>query len=80
MKQKKMPNGSKITDGEIRKLVIARLRSFSSGRKISIGSSGEFTKEELIDRVEKKDPIGNKIIEIQLSYLQSLKEGTLLSA
>ena len=75
-----MPNGSKISDGEIRNLVIARLRSFSSGRKISIGSSGEFTKEELIDRVEKKDPIGNKIIEIQLSYLQSLKEGTLLSA
>lgn len=80
MTLKKFPNGSKITDEEIRKLVIARLRAFSSGRKISIGSEGEFTKEELIDRVERKDPIGNKIIEIQLSYLRSLKEETFLSA
>lgn len=66
-----------ITDKEIRELVIARLRSLSSGRKISIGSKGEFTKEELIRRVEKEDPIGKKIIQIQLSYLQSLKEGIL---
>lgn len=61
-------------DKEIRNLVIARLRSFSSGRKISIGSQGEFTKEELIERVRKEDKVGKKIIQIQLSYLQSLKE------
>jgi hypothetical protein len=65
---------SQVTDEEIRKLVVARLHSFPSGRKISIGADGEFTKDELIDRVEKDDHIGKKIVEIQLSYLQSLKE------
>lgn len=67
-----------ITDQEIRQLVIARLRSLSSGRKISIGSEGEFSKEELIKKVEKKDKIGNKIIEIQLEYLRSFKDNASL--
>lgn len=65
---------SHVTDDDIRKLVVARLRSFPAGRKISIGADGEFTKDELIDRVEKDDRIGKKIVQIQLSYLQSLKE------
>lgn len=68
-----------ITDEEIRQLVIARLRSLSSGRKISIGSKGEFSKEELIEKVEKKDKIGDKIIEIQLEYLRSFKDNASLS-
>jgi len=65
---------SQVTDEDIRKLVVARLRSFPAGRKISIGADGEFTKDELIDRVEKDDRIGKKIVQVQLSYLQSLKE------
>lgn len=68
---KKIP----VTKNEIKELVIARLRSLSSKRKISIGATGEFTKQELIDKVRKDDPIGKKIIEIQLSYLQSFKQG-----
>mgnify|MGYP001609613927 CR=1 FL=1 len=64
-----------ITDEDIRKLVIARLRMLSSGKKLSIGSDGEFTKEELIKSVEADDQIGKKITEIQLHYLRSLKEG-----
>lgn len=60
-------------DNEVRKLVIARLRSFPSGRKMSIGSSGEFTKDELIERIQKDDDIGQKILQVQLNYLQSLK-------
>lgn len=71
-------NKKKVTDEEVRQLVIARLRSFPSSKKISIGSDGEFSKEDLIDRVSKNDPVGNKIIQIQLSYLQSLKEGLTL--
>jgi hypothetical protein len=63
-----------ITDEEVRQLVIARLRALSSGRKISIGAEGEFSKEELIEKVEKKDKIGKKIIEIQLDYLRSFKQ------
>jgi len=65
---------SRVTDEDVRKLVVARLHSFPAGRKISIGADGEFTKDELIERVEKDDRVGKKIVEIQLSYLQSLKE------
>lgn len=62
-----------ITDEDIRKLVIARLRSFSSDKKISIGSNAEYTKEELIKKIEDNDEIGQKIVAIQLEYLRSLK-------
>lgn len=60
---------------EIRNLVIARLDVLPSDKKISIGSSGEFTKEELITHVQKGDDIGDKIVEVQMDFLQSLKEG-----
>jgi len=65
----------KISDQEIRDLVIARLRSLSGNRKISIGSDGEYTKDELIESVEDKSKLGDKMIAIQLNYLKSLKEG-----
>lgn len=63
----------KTSDEDIRQLVIARLRSLSSGKKLSIGSEGEFSRDDLIRMVEKKDKIGKKIIEIQMSYLRSFK-------
>lgn len=63
----------KITDEEIRELVVERLRRFPSGKKVSIGAEGDFSKEELIAHVEEQDKIGKKIIEIQIAYLQSLK-------
>ncbi len=66
------------TSEEVKELVIARLRDFSGGKKISIGSEGKFSIDELINRVEKDDEIGKKIVEIQLQYLRSLKEGIFL--
>ena len=66
-----------VSSEEIRQLVIARLRSFPFGKKLSMGSDGEFTKDELIRRVNLEDAVGKKIIAIQLSYLRSLKEGLL---
>ena len=68
-----------VSDKDIRSLVIARLRALSSGKKISVGSDGEFSKDELIERVAKSDEIGKKITEIQLQYLRSLKKGLLLA-
>lgn len=70
-------NKKNITDEEIRQLVIERLKTFPSGKKISIGSDGDFSKEELIAHVGQEDKIGKKIIEIQLAYLRSFKEGNL---
>lgn len=76
---RKIDKNMAVSSEEIRQLVVARLRSFPSGKKLSIGSDGEFSKNELIKRVNEGDPIGKKIIEIQLSYLRSFKEDTLLS-
>lgn len=78
MKNKTIKKTS-ITDDEIRQLVIARLRSLTSGRKISIGGKGEFSKEDLIEKVETKDKIGDKIIKIQLEYLRSFRDNLSLS-
>lgn len=60
---------------EVKKIVIARLEVFPSDKKISIGSVGELTKKEMIENVEKGTDIGEKIIEVELNYLQNLKEG-----
>lgn len=63
------------TDEEIRQLIIERLKTIPYGKNISIGSGDSFTKKELIEHVEKDDEIGKKIINIQMTYLQSLKMG-----
>ncbi|MCR4277729.1 MAG: hypothetical protein NUV80_00025 [Candidatus Berkelbacteria bacterium] len=68
-----------VNDEEIRELVKARLQTFPSGKKISIGSDGEFSKEDLIRAVSEKTDLGQKIINIQLDYLRALKHGALLT-
>ena len=59
---------------EIKDLVIARLESLPTDKEISIGSDGEFTKEQLIKHVEDDDEIGRTIIEVEMSFLKALKE------
>lgn len=71
-----MPN-KKNNQREITQLVVERIKTLSAGRKISIGSEGMFTKEELIEHVQKGDKIGDKIIKVQMEYLRSLKKGVL---
>ncbi|MFH1065331.1 MAG: hypothetical protein V1734_02385 [Nanoarchaeota archaeon] len=63
------------TEKEIKELVIARLETMPSDEKVSIGSAGEFNKEELISEVKKGSSIGKKIIEIEMEFLRAMKEG-----
>ena len=60
---------------EIEELVIARLQTFPDGTEVSIGSAGEFTKEELIQHVKSGDELGRKIIDVEMSFLRALKDG-----
>ena len=60
---------------EIIDLVVARLQNLPSNKEISIGSSGEFTKAELIEHVKKADDIGKKMIAIEMDFLRSMKDG-----
>jgi hypothetical protein len=56
-------------------LVVARLENLPSGKDISIGSHGEFSKEQLIEHVKKTDDVGRKMIEIEMDFLRLMKEG-----
>ena len=60
---------------DVKKLVILRLETLPSDKKISIGSYGDFKKEELIAHVEKEDEIGKKMVEVELEFLRALKKG-----
>ncbi|MCK4859583.1 MAG: hypothetical protein KAS87_03375, partial [Candidatus Omnitrophica bacterium] len=77
MAKKSKISKQKISD-DLKDLVVARLDVLPSDKKISIGSNGEFTKEELIERVKKGDEIGQKVVELEITFLKALKEGILL--
>ena len=65
----------KISEEEIRRLVVERLRTtMSPNRGISIGLDRSYTRDELIIEVEKGTRVGEKIITIELEFLQSLKD------
>ena len=52
-------------DEDVRKLVAARLKTLPDGAVVSVGSDGEFTKEQVIESVLKGDEIGQKMVEIE---------------
>ena len=62
----------------LKDLVTERLDLLSPELVISIGSTGTFTKSELIDHVKKGDEIGRTIIKMEINFLIALKDGTLL--
>ncbi|MDP3004336.1 MAG: hypothetical protein Q8N43_02430 [Candidatus Azambacteria bacterium] len=64
-------------DENVKELVIKRLETLPDGAVISIGSGQEFNKEELIKSIREGNDIGQKIVEIELSFLQGLKDGVL---
>ena len=60
---------------EIKKIVMARLETLSPDKKISMGPAGEFSRDELIEHVKKGDPIGKKMMQVELEFLRALKKG-----
>lgn len=68
-----MDKNNKSISQTIKDLIIARLEVLPEDTGISIGSAGEFTRDELIERVRQGDDIGQKIVQVELSYLKSLK-------
>ncbi len=76
-KEEEFKKSEKISE-DLKNLVIYRLDTLPPGKKISIGSSGEFSKSELIEHVKKGDDIGQQIANIEITFLRALKKGTLL--
>lgn len=61
---------------QLRQITIARIRTISSGTKISLGSE-DYTAEDLINHVEKDDQIGKDMVQMNWQYLKDLAAGTL---
>lgn len=71
---KKVKKEIKISK-EIKELVKARLSVLPQSVNISIGMDGAFSRNELIEHVEKEDKIGEKIIQVDMEFLRALKKG-----
>lgn len=72
---------SKETPKQIKEIVIARIDAqMPSNLKLSIGSYGAMSKEELIDHVKKDDIIGKQIVTVHMSFLKALVSGELKRA
>jgi hypothetical protein len=64
-----------INEQDIKELVIARLQTLPEGKELSMGASGDFTKEALIEHVQAGDEIGQRIIDVEMTFLRALKDG-----
>lgn len=65
---------------ELKQLVIARLKATSDELNIVIGNEGDFTREELIRRVESGDKIGKEVVESEIEFLKALTEGKIYAS
>lgn len=68
----------KITDEEIRSLVVERLKSISDESSLMIGGDKKLSKSDMIKSVQNGDDTGEKIIDMQMTYLRDLASGKLM--
>ncbi len=65
----------------IKELVITKIDAqMPSHLKLSIGSYGAMSKEEMIDHVNKEDLIGKQIVRAHMSFLKALVSGEFTKA
>ncbi|MBU3896619.1 MAG: hypothetical protein KJ697_01655 [Nanoarchaeota archaeon] len=68
-------NKEKI-DHDIKNLILWRIETNTPKNfKLSMGSSGTFTKDEMKKHVENEDKIGVEIINMQLKFIRALSNG-----
>ena len=64
---------------KIKELVIARIDAkMPSHIKMSIGSSGSLSKEEMIAHVRKGDEEGKQIVQMHLNFIKAITSGNLI--
>ena len=65
----------------LKKLVVARIEATMSPMlKLSIGSDGSLTKEQMIDHVRSGDDVGRRIIQTHLNFVRAQATGQLTTA
>ncbi len=57
---------------DVKELVKLRLMSTPSNIKVSIGNYGEFSRDQLIEEVEKETPVGEAAIEMELLFIRKM--------
>ncbi len=70
-----MTEKDKKISEDVKELVIARLGIMPSTYKLSIGSEGTFTRNQLIEHVRAEDSVGNQIARMQLNFIKALTTG-----
>lgn len=67
-------------DKDVKNLVLWRIDAIPSNFKLSIGSKGTFSKEQLKEHVEEEDDIGMTIVKMQLQFIKDLSTGKISKA
>jgi len=66
---------------EIKELVVTRIEAQTpQNLKLSIGSCGNLTKDEVIGHIEKGDLIGRQVVNMHLSFLKAVASGKFTKA
>lgn len=82
MNKKKVKKNKTVIPEEVKKLVIERLSFMDRNRTIYIGdddSRHKYTRDELIKHVLNGDTIGKTIVDMEMSFLKALADGSLLN-
>ncbi len=60
---------------DLKKILIERFERLPSNYRISVGSKGTFTKDQVIQSVEEETPLGTKFMKMELEFLRALSRG-----
>lgn len=61
-----------MVDEDIKKVVKERLAAMPPNISFSVGDFGEFTRDELIEEVEKESDVGKAAIEMQINFIKKM--------
>jgi len=68
-----------VVNENLKETVIARIESqLPSDLKLSIGSDGSLSKEEMIEHVKREDNQGRQIIDMHLNFMKAVASGELI--
>ncbi len=74
----KQQNSAEINE-KLRELVVTKIEAgLPSNLKISVGSQGVLSKEEMIQHVKKGDKEGRQIIDMHLNFMKALVSGEIM--
>ncbi|MBU4300605.1 MAG: hypothetical protein ABIF85_04210 [Nanoarchaeota archaeon] len=60
---------------EFKEIVLKRLEAMPENVKVSMGSIGTFTRDDLIQNVTKDSDVGKFIVKMQIEYLRAMSRG-----